>query len=112
MKGKDLHDYKIPNNPDNNDWHNLSLEDIGLYWDLPNFDECKFYYFRAVAISADKPGAMLEFETPCIADSPDEVIENYYGWRWAENTHQAFMMGFGGVSLLSSAVMVTAFGLM
>lgn len=47
-KGKNLHDYKIPNNPDNNDWHNMALEDIGIYWDLPNFDECKHYYFQCV----------------------------------------------------------------
>lgn len=45
MKGKNIHDYKIPNNPDNNEWYNLALEDIGIYWDLPNFDECKHYYF-------------------------------------------------------------------
>jgi cytochrome oxidase assembly protein ShyY1 len=48
--GKDLHDYKIPNNPDNNEWHNLSLEDIGIYWDLPNFDEAKYYYFQAIQV--------------------------------------------------------------
>jgi cytochrome oxidase assembly protein ShyY1 len=47
-KGKGLHDYKIPNNPDNNEWHNLALEDIGIYWDLPNWDEAKFYYFELV----------------------------------------------------------------
>lgn len=44
-KGKNLHDYKVPNNPDANEWHNMALEDIGIYWDLPNFDEAKFYYF-------------------------------------------------------------------
>jgi len=38
-KGKNVHDYKIPNNPDNNEWHNISLEDIGIFWDLPNYDE-------------------------------------------------------------------------
>ena len=47
-KGKDVHDYKVPNNPDNNDWHNLALEDIGIFWDLPNFDEAKYYYFHAM----------------------------------------------------------------
>lgn len=47
-RGKDIHDYKVPNNPDNNDWHNLALEDIGIYWDIPNFDEAKYYYFNAV----------------------------------------------------------------
>jgi cytochrome oxidase assembly protein ShyY1 len=45
MRGKNIHDYKIPNNPSNNEWHNLALEDIGIYWDLPNFDECKYFYF-------------------------------------------------------------------
>ena len=44
-KGKNLHDYKVPNDPDSNEWNNLALEDIGIYWDLPNADECKFYYF-------------------------------------------------------------------
>lgn len=44
-KGKNIHDYKVPNNPDNNEWHNLALEDIGIYWDLPNFHEIKHYYF-------------------------------------------------------------------
>ena len=43
--GKDIHDYKVPNNPDNNEWHNLALEDIGIFWDLPNWDEAKYYYF-------------------------------------------------------------------
>jgi hypothetical protein len=52
-KGKNIHDYKVPNNPDNNDWHNLALEDIGIYWDLPNFDEQKFYYFQAVQIDGN-----------------------------------------------------------
>ncbi len=48
MPGKNVHDYKIPNNPDANEWNNLCLEDIGIYWDLPNFDESKYYYFHAV----------------------------------------------------------------
>ena len=53
MPGKNVHDYKIPNNPDNNDWNNLCLEDIGLYWDLPNFDEAKYYYFHCVDIHGE-----------------------------------------------------------
>jgi len=46
-KGKTIHDYKVPNNPESGDWNNLALEDIGIYWDLSNFDECKHYYFHA-----------------------------------------------------------------
>jgi hypothetical protein len=47
-KGKNVHDYRVPNDPDSNEWNNLALEDIGIYWELPNFDECKFFYFHAV----------------------------------------------------------------
>jgi hypothetical protein len=47
-KGKNVHDYKVPNNPDANEWNNLCLEDIGIFWDLPNYDEAKYYYFQAV----------------------------------------------------------------
>ena len=49
-KGKNVHEYSVPNNPDNNDWNNLCLEDIGIFWDLPNFDEQKHYYFQKVAL--------------------------------------------------------------
>ena len=48
MPGKNVHEYTIPNNPDANEWNNLCLEDIGIYWDLPNFDESKYYYFHSV----------------------------------------------------------------
>jgi cytochrome oxidase assembly protein ShyY1 len=44
-KGTNLHHYKTPNNPDTNEWYNVALEDIGIFWDLPNADECKHYYF-------------------------------------------------------------------
>jgi len=53
MPGKNVHDYKIPNNPDANEWNNLCLEDIGIYWDLPNFDESKYYYFHAVDLDGE-----------------------------------------------------------
>ena len=44
-QGKNIHDYKVPNDPDANEWHILALEDIGMYWDLSNFDEARYYYF-------------------------------------------------------------------
>ena len=53
MPGKSIHEYTIPNNPDANDWNNLCLEDIALYWDLPNFDECKYYYFHCIDINGE-----------------------------------------------------------
>lgn len=47
-KGKGLHEYSIPNRPDDNEWNNVQLEDIAIFWDLPNFDEIKHYYFQVV----------------------------------------------------------------
>jgi cytochrome oxidase assembly protein ShyY1 len=44
-QGIDHHAYKIPNNPDNNEWNNASLLDMGTFWDLPNYHECSYYYF-------------------------------------------------------------------
>lgn len=44
-KSKSVYDYKIPNNPNDNDWHNLCVEDIAAFWELPNANEFKFFYF-------------------------------------------------------------------
>ena len=34
--------------------HQVSaLEDIGMFWDLPNYDEQKYYYFHAINFSGD-----------------------------------------------------------
>ena len=43
--GKDIHSYSAPNNPDNNEWNNISLTDIGAFWNLPNAYEAQYYYF-------------------------------------------------------------------
>ena len=98
MRGKDIHDYKIPNNPDNNDWHNLALEDIGLFWDLPNFDEAKWYYFRAVNLGSNQNGVISDVATPVQADSKDEVIEGHYKWRVHDTVNKGLMYTFGAFS--------------
>jgi cytochrome oxidase assembly protein ShyY1 len=75
-KGKNVHDYKTPNNPDNNEWNNICLEDIGLFWDLPNFDEQKFYYFQVVDLnSKSSPDQVCP---PLIQDSVDDIIVDHY----------------------------------
>ena len=76
MPGKNVHDYKIPNNPDANDWNNLCLEDIGIYWDLPNFDESKYYYFQTIDIDGANADAVEN--TPVMADSIDDVCDEFY----------------------------------
>jgi len=101
-KGKNIHDYKVPNNPDSNEWHNLALEDIGIFWDLPNFDECKCYYFQAVKLQGGEHTTGMEHvESPCTPDRPDEIIESHYGWRWSEHTHKKLFQGFGALTALS-----------
>lgn len=104
MAGKNVHDYIVPNNPDANEWNNLCLEDIGIYWDLPNFDEAKYYYFHALDLENDRQTPL----TPVKADSPDELINEYYGWRWHERRHKNLMMPLGAVAAGSLAVFAMA----
>lgn len=103
-KGKNVHEYKVPNNPDANEWNNLCLEDIGIFWDLPNFDEAKFYYFQSVQLKGEKsvPSAV----TP---DKVDEICEDHYNWRWHESTNQTLYRGLGLASCVSFGLAMLAF---
>ena len=105
--GKDIHSYTHPNNPDNNEWHNLALEDIGLYWDLVNFDEQKYFYFQAVNFTDQSN----EFQknSPVDAMSRDELIDDEYGWKLSERTHKWATHGFGAVSAGCAALFYWAF---
>ena len=76
-RGKDIHDYKIPNNPDNNEFYNLALEDIGIFWDLPNFDEAKYYYFHAMDLD-DNDSNTFNSESGVINMRKDKIIEDHY----------------------------------
>jgi hypothetical protein len=88
-KGKNIHEYTVPNDPDANEWNNLCLEDIGIFWDLPNFDEAKYYYFQAVQVRGqDSITGMEHIKTPVAAVTPDEIIDDHYGWRWNEHTNK------------------------
>lgn len=107
MPGPDAHNYKVPNDPDSNEWNNLSLEDIGMFWDLPNYDEAKWYYFHAVGFKGDST-AGLEIPTPAQADSPDDLIETHYKWRWNEGAHALLYKSFGAVSAVSLAMAAIA----
>ena len=97
--GKDIHDYKVPNNPDNNEWHNLSLEDIGIFWDLPNWDEAKYYYFQAIEVDGGPRENQFQKASGVVPDSRDHLVDNHYGWRWSEGTHKLIERGFGLTSL-------------
>ena len=105
--GKGVHDYKVPNDPDANEWNNLCLEDIGIFWDLPNFDECKWYYFHAVQFK-NEGTAGIDFPTPAIPDTKDDIINMHYKWNWKENSNQNVYRSFGGISALSLGVAALA----
>lgn len=91
--GKDVHSYSAPNDPNSNEWNNMSLEDIGIFWDIPNYQEAKYYYFQAIDLN---PGANdFQKESGVKAVSKDEYIDDFYEFRWHENTHRYFERGFG-----------------
>jgi len=75
--GKNLHDYKIPNNPDNNEWHNMALEDFGMYWDLANYDEARYYYFSTLDLQGENRDECFA-NSPVMPDTVDEVAEHHY----------------------------------
>lgn len=85
-RGKNIHEYKIPNNPDSNEWNNLCLEDIGIWWELPNWDEQKYYYFECVDLGYTQP-CSTDFKSPVKPSTPDDVIQDHYGWKFSESTH-------------------------
>lgn len=102
FKGKNVHEYSVPNNPDNNEWNNLCLEDIGIFWDLPNWEEAKYYYFNAVQLNGEEQNA----GSPVTADSKDEVIEKYYNWSADDKTYKRVFQGFGSVAAASLGVTI------
>jgi len=91
--GKDIHSYKYPNNPDNNEWYNLALEDIGMFWDLPNYHEASYYYFQTVDFED------AENHSVTLSPTKDELIEDHYEWRWNEGTHNGLEKTFGAAAL-------------
>ena len=100
-KGKNIHDYKTPNNPENNEWHNIALEDIGIYWDLPNFDECKYYYFQVTDIPSGEGYSEENRALFPMAATPDQVIDEHYGWKVNVDTNKSLFRGTGALAAVS-----------
>lgn len=104
--GKDIHDYKIPNNPDNNEWHNIALEDIALYWELPNFCDCKYYYFESIDLNGEggfRTGNSQNDIAPLpLPNSRDQLIDDYYKFKVKDTINQTLFRGFGVVSVASA----------
>lgn len=104
-KGKNVHDYKVPNNPNNNEWYNMALEDIGIFWDLPNYDECKYYYFQVVDLdqSHGLEDSQPQYPYPMPA-TPDQVIDDHYGWKINADTNKWMYRLSGALSAASFGI--------
>lgn len=107
-KGKNVHDYKVPNNPDNNEWHNLCPEDLALFWRLPNFDEVKHYYFESVKIPGAAETTEENHSMYPLPMTPDEVIEDHYGWKLSQGFNQWVYRGFGSIAAVSLGLVFLA----
>ena len=44
--------------------------------------------------------------TPVIADSVDDIVDDFYKWRWNETRHKNLAMPFGALSAASMAVVL------
>lgn len=105
--GKDLHDYKYPNNPADNEWHNLALEDIAIYWDLPNKNECKFYYFQATDVDRkhyDDP----EVQKYPVPFTRDEAFEDQQAWKISQPFEYKLWVSLSSISAVSAAMALIA----
>jgi cytochrome oxidase assembly protein ShyY1 len=103
-QAEDHHYYKHPNNPTNNEWNNLALHDIAIFWELPNANELKQFYFQAVDIG-DQGGSTVNNSTtvykwPHVL-TKDELVRDYYSWWTKEGVNRGLYYSLGSVSLAS-----------
>ena len=91
LMAKDIHDYSKPNNPSNNEWYNLAPEDIARFWELPNFNELKQFYFQQVNLGDSISTKVDNDETHHwpVSKTPEEVIREYYNWWTSEKWNKA-----------------------
>ena len=103
-RSKDVHDYKYPNNPSNNEWYNLATEDIARFWELPNSNELKFFYFQAVDIHNRGGSTVNNGETvykwPHVLTN-DELIRDYHDFWTTERFNRMMFYSFGSISATS-----------
>ena len=79
----------------------MALEDIGIFWDLVNWDEAKFYYFQAIESAAQDEHLT---SGPIQPLTNDEIITEHYKWKWDDQTNKNLYRLFGGASAASLAL--------
>lgn len=106
-EAKDIHDYKYPNNPNNNEWYNLAPEDIARYWELPNFNELKQFYFQAIDLNttggSDLGIGNKVYKWPRFP-TKEEIVRDHYNWWTHEWWNKAVYYSMGPVSVASWAL--------
>lgn len=68
---------------------------MAIFWDLPNFDQCKFYYFDAVDLGAADEGP---HKTSAIPKTKEELIYDQHGWLFHASTLKKVQNGLMGIS--------------
>lgn len=105
-QSENVHYYSKPNNPDNNEWYNLAPHDIATFWDLPNRNELKQFYFQAVDLRHEHETGGVNIGEPVRKWprplSKDGYIREYYQWWCHEQWNRGLWYSFGGVSAFSS----------
>mmetsp|Transcript_11513 Transcript_11513/g.10185 ORF Transcript_11513/g.10185 Transcript_11513/m.10185 type:complete len:295 (+) Transcript_11513:15-899(+) len=104
VQAKDIHDYSIPNNPDNNEWNNLAPEDIARFWELSNFNELKQFYFQQIDlgnVGGTSVGNSSQTYSYPMMKTKEEVIREYYNWMGHEKWNKLAYYSLTPVSIVS-----------
>lgn len=108
----DIHEYKKPNNPTNNEWYNLALEDIARFWELPNANEMKFYYFQQVDVHNEGGSTVnnskVLYKWPYLLNK-DDTIRDHYNWWCHEKWNKYIYYGLTPVSVASFVIFYLTF---
>lgn len=107
-----IHSYSKPNNPSNNEWYNLALEDIARFWELPNFMEMKFFYFQQVDVlqqgGSTVNNSAEKYKWPYVLNRED-TIRDELDWWLHERVNKFLYYSLTGVSAISWAVYFLTF---
>lgn len=69
-----------------------------MFWDLPNWDEIKFYYFQVVDLGQEE---ISEDNVLPLRMTKDELIDDEYKYWISERTDQWMFRALGAVSAAS-----------
>ena len=99
-----IHDYRTPNNTEDNEWNAICVEDIAGFWELPNEVEMKFFYFEQIDLEDQGKNELaqrgIETEFP-VPTSKDELINDEFQWYLRDRTYNRVWKLLTAVSVAS-----------